>query len=299
MDVIALLEAKGIDYIDKGADEIAIVCPNAFNHHGGTDDNPSCNINVKKLVMHCLACGFKMAETGMTRWLMGDDLDEFQMGALKVKAALKRAQVEVDNDFCIDTEEFTMMPPSRPWTEDYRGISATTYEKLGARHCTVGRYADRIFFPIWQKGKLLGIDARALKGQTPKYLRPSGAQAKQWLYPYDYWAPRRPRYACIAEGIFHSIAGVEHGVPIFSIFGIHNYDPGKLLLLIEMGLDEVIFFGDADVAGVKARNTICPQLAEWLPTFYIPEDTLPEGKDAGDLTKEEMDYCLTQKVRFR
>lgn len=298
MDIVSLLEAKGIEWEDKGNGEIAIHCPNAHNHQDGVDLNPSCNINISKMVLHCFSCGYRLGEVGLLNWLTDGNLDEFTKKVLEIKGKLKRIS-SVQEELEGQAEEFDMIPPSTPWEEDYRGISAETYKLLGARHCTVGRYADRIFFPIWQKGKLLGIDARALKGQNPKYLRPSGVQAKNWCYPYDYWVPLRPRYACIAEGIFHSVNGVQHGVPIFSIFGSHNYDPSNLLLLLEMGISEVIFFGDADAAGVKARSTICPQLADWLPTWYIPEESLPAGKDAGDLTKEEMDYCLSQKRRFK
>jgi len=301
MDVIALLEAKGIDYIDAGADEIAIVCPNAHNHEGGYDENPSFRINVKKLVAHCFACGFKMAETGMTRWLMGDDLDEFQMGAMKVKGLLKRLQEHDEDTIVLDTDDrFTMVPPSVPFVEDYRGISADTYKLLDARHCTVGRYADRIFFKIWQHNRLLGIDARALKpDMKPKYLRPSGCNAKEWLFPFDTVKEGRHKSVCLGEGLFHGINGQDKGVPILAFFGANNWSEHKLLLLLELGLDEVIFFGDNDKAGIKARTDICTNISPWITTYYIPEDTLPEGKDAGDLTKEEMDYCLSQKVRWR
>lgn len=302
MDVIALLETKGIDFIDKGQDEIAITCPNAVNHQGGVDSNPSCNINIKKLKLHCLSCGFKLGEVGLSKWLMGDDLDEFQTAALSIKGKLRRMEeADAEDSFVLDTDdEFTLVPPSTPFREDYRGISTRTYELLDARKCSVGRYADRIFFKIWQHNRLLGIDARALKADMqPKYLRPKGVDAKKWLFPFDYWSEKRAKHVALGEGLFHGINGVDKEAPLLTFFGSNNWSEHKLLLLLEMGLKDVTFFGDNDKAGIKARNTICAEIAPWIETYYIPEDLLPEGKDAGDLTKEEMEYCLENKVRFR
>ena len=301
MDVIALLEARGIDYVDAGVDEIAIICPNQHNHQGGVDANPSFRINVNKLVANCFACNLKMAETGLTKWLMGDDLDDMQLQALKIHSTLRRMKDADEGDFVFDTDdEFTLVPPSTPFREEYRGISASTYELLDARKCSVGRYADRIFFKIWQHNRLLGIDARALKeGMVPKYLRNKGCNAKAWLWPQDYWRPKKPKFVCLAEGAFHAVRGVCNDIPILCFYGSNNFSFSNILDLISMNLDYVVYFGDNDVAGIKARNDICPQLVEWMPVYYVPEDLLPEGKDAGDLTKEEMEYCLENKVRFR
>ena len=302
MDVRALLESKQIEWVEKGADEISIVCPNQHNHQGGVDSNPSFNINTERLVAACFACGYKMGETGLTSWLMGDQLDELQMQALKIQSSIKRLQEENDYDLMFNQpdDEFTLVPPSTPFREDYRGISASTYELLDARKCSVGRYADRIFFKIWQHNRLLGIDARALKADMrPKYLRPKGVDAKKWLFPFDYWLEKRVKSICLGEGLFHGVNGVAKSTALLTFFGANNWSEHKLLLLLEMGLDHVTFFGDNDAAGVKARNTICAEIAPWITTYYVPEGSLPEGKDAGDLTKEEMDYCLSQKVRFQ
>lgn len=301
MEVIALLEARGIDYVDAGVDEIAIICPNQHNHQGGVDATPSFRINIKKLMGHCFSCSLAMSEVGLTKWLMGDDLDDMQLQALKIHSTLRRMRDADEGDFVLDTDdEFTLVPPSTPFREEYRGISASTYELLDARKCSVGRYADRIFFKIWQHNRLLGIDARALKADMqPKYLRPKGVDAKKWLFPFDYWLEKRVKHMALGEGLFHGINGVDKEAPLLTFFGSNNWSEHKLLLLLEMGLDDVTFFGDNDKAGIKARNTICAEIAPWIHTFFVPEDLLPEGKDAGDLTKEEMKFCLENKVRFR
>lgn len=301
MDILALLEVKEIDYADAGTNEIAIICPNAVNHQGAADNTPSFRINVKDLKAHCFSCNYSMREEGLTKWLMGEDMDEFQMGALKIKGMLKRIEESEDDSFILDAdEEFLMVPPSLPWRKEYRGISAETYELLDARHCTVGRYADRIFFKIWQHNRLLGIDARALSPTTqPKYLRPKGVDAKKWLFPFDYWKEKRVKSVALGEGLFHGINGVDKSLELLTFFGSNNWSEHKLLLLLEMGLDYVTFFPDNDKAGLKARDTICPQIAPWITTYYVPEEFIPEGKDAGDMSREELELCMENKVRWR
>jgi DNA primase len=69
-------------------------------------------------------------------------------------------------------------------------------------------------------------------------------------------------------------------------------------LLLELGLNEVIFFPDNDKAGLKARDEICPQITQWIPTYYVPEATIPEGKDVGDMSREEIEYCLENKRKW-
>lgn len=82
--------AKGVRYEAKAGDEISTICPARHMHAGGLDDRPSFNINIDKHVGNCLACGFKLNETGMYRWLMGDDVDEFILKGMAIRGALKR-----------------------------------------------------------------------------------------------------------------------------------------------------------------------------------------------------------------
>lgn len=303
MNILGLLDSKKINYIDKGDNEIAITCPNAANHQGGVDNNPSCNINIKKLKLHCLACGFKLGEVGLSKWLLGEDLDEFQTAALSIKGRLRRlGEAGEDAISCNTEEEFTMVPPSTPFRKDYRGISAQTYELLDARYCTVGRYADRVFFKIEQNGKLLGIDARSINpNERIKYLRPKGCNAKQWLYSLKHMHEYKVTRAVLVEGIFDSINIFDKlGVPIgASYFGTNNFSQENIIQLLGLNLEYVVFLPDNDKAGLDARDKICPQIAPWITTYYVPEEFIPEGKDAGDMSREELEYCLENKVRFR
>lgn len=301
MDIPALLEARGITYESKGADEIAIVCPNQGAHSDGMDALPSFQINTIKEVGHCFACGYSLNQIGMTKWLIGDELDEMQLEAMTIKAKLKRLQAATEDDYVPTGEGYLIMPPGRPYTEEYRGIMPETYETLEAIKCTVGRYQNRICFPITQHGAFLGVDARTLGDDRPKYLRPSKSNAKAWLYPFDLAKERKIKRAILCEGIFHAINYLDKmGSPeALCYFGSNNWSEHKLLLLLEMNLNEVIFWPDNDAAGIKAMNDICPALAPWLSTYFIPPEVLPEKLDLGDFSTEDIEALLTHKRRWK
>lgn len=299
MDIASLLTAQGIQWIDKGGNEFAVPCPNQAAHHGGFDADPSFFINSEKLVGHCFACGLKMGEVSLMNWLGHGTLDELQTQTIQLRSRLNKLQTPSDIP-SITEESFTLVPPSTPFREDYRGIAKSTYEALNARKCNVGRYANRMFFEIWQKGILLGIDARALASDMkPKYLRNKGADAKKWLWPQDYWKPRKPKFICLAEGCFHAVNGVDKDTPILCFYGVNNFSEENILDVLALNVDYVVYFGDNDKPGIEAREHITQLLSPWVPTYYVPEESLPEGKDAGDLTKDEMDYCLQVKKKVR
>lgn len=302
MDILALLDEKGIAYETKGADEISIICPNQSAHSDGVDSKPSFNINIVKEVGHCLACGYKIGEVGMTKWLIGGELDDFQMQVIATKSKLKRLS-KVEGDLYIPTGEgYFIMPPGDQWNSDYRGVRKETYQILEAIHCTVGRYQNRICFPITQHGNFQGVDARTLGDDVPKYLRPSKCHAHEWLFPFDLAKKSKIKQAVLCEGIFHAINYLDKtGRPeALCYFGSNNWSEHKTLLLLELGLEQVLFWADNDKAGIKAMNQICPDLSKWLDVYYIPLDVLPEdGRDLGDFTTEEIESYMAQKVRWK
>lgn len=300
MDILGLLDSQGISYEHKGQGEVAISCPNAFAHSGGIDKTPSFFINVEKMVAHCWVCGYKMGEVGLTKWLMGEDLDEFQIKAISIKSKLKQLKSTEDELYEVDKVFFE--PPGVPFNRDYRGISAETYRKLGAIECTRGRYEGRICFPIVQESKTLGYDCRTLSDQVPKYLRPKGCDAKRWLYPYDRANEAKVKRVILCEGIFHSINTYDKlGIPeALCYFGAKNFDPVfNIQLLLGLDVDSVIVFPDNDEPGWNAAIEIYKQIEPWLPVRIANVEKLEEGKDLGDLTRDEILDVLKDLRRLR
>jgi DNA primase len=303
MDILAILDSKGIHYEHKGGAEFAIICPAQGNHSDGVDALPSFNINIEKMKGHCFACGFSMNPERLQMWLLGDSLDETQIQILNLRGKLRRMdEHDLALDFEHEDDRLTLMPPGKPWDREYRGVSVETYRTLGAIECQRGRYENRICFPITQHGRLLGVDARALGDEKPKYLRPKGCDAKKWLYPFDLGKSQKIRKVILCEGIYHAIGYYNQmGVAEAQCyFGTNNYSQHNTLLLLELGLEYVVFWPDNDKAGIDAMEKICPQVSEWLDCRYIPPEVLPEdGRDLADFNKEEIEFFLSKMRRWK
>jgi len=298
MDILALLEAKGMSPLHASGSEYKITCINQGAHADGFDANPSLYINVDKRAAFCQTCGFRMNEVSLVKWLVGDALDDFDIAAMTIKGTLRRIQ-EAEEPFLHEAEEFTMMPPSVPWDRDYRGISKEFYHTVGARYCTVGRYTNRIIFPIYVNGRLRGFDSRALGDEKPKYLRSKGFDSlNEGLYPFDYIVSMKPKYVILCEGIFDSLNACYHGFPALNIFGVRTWSMPKFNLVLSTGASEVIMLMDNDAAGQKASIEIAQQIKDWLPVYAADTSVLVDGKDLGDLTADEILYCVHNRRKM-
>lgn len=301
MDILELLALKGIPYTLNGTSEVKIVCPNQSSHSDGLDSNPSCSINLDKEVCFCFSCGYKMGTIGLTKWLNGESLDETQMRTLKLRSSMKRLKAENQLTLVESKEQEILFPNGEKINEDYRNISIRTYNDLGAVKVSRGRYADRICFPIYVDGVLLGVDARTLlEGVQPKYLRNYGSSCKDdWLYPWDITKSMCKDFCIIAEGIFHAVNGVDKGFPTLAYFGSNNFSVSKVMKLLDLNVREIVYFKDNDLAGEKAEKAICEMLLEWFDVSIIPSHCIPAGKDLGDMTREEIQTALDNRVRFK
>lgn len=301
MDILSLLDTNNIGYQHKGQDEVVISCPNAVHgHSGGVDSTMSnCFINTEKQTLFCFACGFKLGPVGLSKWLLGEDLDEMQVKAIGIKSKLKQMQQTEEEIFSLDKIFFE--PPGIPFYRDYRGISKETYKKLGAIECTKGWYEGRICFPIMQEGKCLGYDCRTLVSAKEKYLRPKGCDAKEWLYPLDLAREYKIKRAILCEGIFHSINYFDKiELPeALSFFGSKNFSVTNVQQLLGLGVEEVIVFPDNDTPGWDAAIKIAKQCKEWFPVRVVNVEKLEEGKDLGDLTRDEILDVMKDLRRLR
>lgn len=299
-DVLALLDAKGIDYINKNKEEVGIVCLNASSHAKGQDTKPSLNINLDGKGAHCFACGLSMSGERVLRWLIGEDLDEDEFDIMNLTGQL-RAMVELQKDARVGVaKKKVFFPNGEPWTEDFRGISKETYELLGATHVKKGRYADRICVPVYVNGNLEGVDARDLTGDAPaKYLRNKNSSCKtKWLYPYDNVKVMISEnsdndYVILSEGLFHSLNCVDKGFPGVCYFGVNNMSRQKIMMLLNLNVNKVIFWPDNDKAGIKAAQIICSMIAQWMDVEIADIEYVPDGDDLGDIPAALIEYGVS------
>lgn len=301
MEILEILESKGIEYEHKGGDEYAVTCPHEHLHSDGVDARKSFNLNVAKRVAHCFSCGHSMSEAGLHRWLLGEDLDETQALGLQLRGILSRLS-KTEEVPVVEKEHEVFFPSGEPWNEDgYRGISLETYRRVGAIRCQRGRYAGRIVFPVYLNGELIGVDARALGDEQPKWLRNRGQLVKsRWLGGHDLIKAMKPDLILMGEGHFHCINGLDKGYAATCVFGIHNWSASKIMLLLSLGATEVCFFPDCDKAGFQAAQKICASLVPWFKVTCADASVYHgTGKDMGDLTQEEMDAAVAGRGKIQ
>ena len=297
MEILDLLESRGIDYEAKGGMEISITCPHQHLHAGGIDGRPSFQINLEKQVGHCWSCGFKLNQAGMHRWLLGEELDEMQSLGLGLRGILSRMN-KTESVPVVEEDQSVFFPSGEVWDEDgYRGISLETYRRVGAIRCSRGRFQGRIVFPVYLHGELIGVDARALGDEQPKWLRNKNSQAKtKWLANFDIIKVMKPRMILLGEGHFHAVNGLDKGYAASCLFGVHNWSASKIMLLLSLGAEEICFFPDCDKAGFQAAQKICASLMPWFKVTCADASIYyGTGKDMGDLTQEEMDDAVARR----
>ena len=315
MDVLALLDQLGIEYERKNNSEFCIICPNEISHQDNRDSKPSFSINIDKVKGYCFSCGLSMNEAKLSEFLLGESLSEFDLKCLELQSTLKKIEnTTYDLSLPLPVSSNLVLPNGEPWAEDYRGISSETYKKLRAYKVSKGRYENRLCFPVQIHDRLVGVDARALSDDMqPKYLRPSGVNCKEWLYPFDLAKEYKIQRVIGCEGIFHSINYYDKmKIPEAQcIFGAHNWSEKKLIMLIELGIKEFIWFPDRDAAGEKAAQEICSQVAPWIKTSVACTDHLKVDakaslkkqrivyQDLGDLSKDEIEYSLENRREFK
>ena len=293
MDILDLLESRGIDYEAKGGMEISITCPHQHLHSGGIDGRPSFQINLEKQVGHCWSCGFKLNQAGMHRWLLGEELDEMQELGLGLRGILSRMS-KTESVPVVEEEHEIFFPTGSPWDEDYRGIPAAFYQEIGAVKVTRGRYQNRLAVPIYVDGKLVGVDARALGDEQPKYLRNKGSTCRHnWLFPIDLVKKQKPKMVLLGEGLFHAIKPNSMGFPALAFFGVNNFSQNKIMMLLSTGAEEVCYVADADKAGCQAAQKICAALTPWFKVTLADLSVYYEsGDDLGDLDRERLELAL-------
>lgn len=134
----------------------------------------------------------------------------------------------------------------------------------------------------------------------------SNSRDKYIVYPAGKALPLFPTYKrtkrlVLVEGIFDVLNMLDKGcdLPIAAIFGtktfINNIE-NKLHYYLVNGLESVVVLLDND----KAGNTTAEQIVQGLERLGIravaANGLLPEGRDPGDLDKDEVTLLSKQLV---
>jgi len=267
-----VLTDNGI-YMKGTGVEVKIKCLNPEH----SDSHPSMGVNTNSGVFHCLSCGYK-----------GNIFSYF---GLTPPANLRRKCEVMD---LLDEKLRSLEPIEIPesatmWSEEFRGIKPEIFQRFEV--FLHSDYESRLVVPIKNHKKdIVAFLTREMYSANTrdKYLiYPAGTSLP--IYPLH----RRVKTLVLVEGIFDVFNLLDKGltIPVSAIFGtktfIHKVEE-KLQYYLVNGLDNLIILLDND----KAGNSTAEQIQQatnrlGLPTV-IANGLLPEGKDPGDLDKEEV-----------
>lgn len=282
MNVLDLLESKGIQYIPKGADYV-VKCLNPDHD----DSSPSMRIDQVTGIFNCFSCEFK----GNVFTHFGEKPNALQMK----REFLKR---KIHN---VMSQSIGLPMPKGyvPYQGNWRGISPATYKKFEAFTCEAPNddgsrnvFTSRIVFPIRDGvGDISVFVGRHTGDGTPKYLnQPAGAKLP--LYPQV--TPLKSTIMLV-EGIYDMLNLQDKGMTnVMCCFGVKNVTEDKLSILQMKGVDRIDIFLDNDEAGQKGAAHI----TELCDNLGLQHRTIRFGSkeiDPGALTEKQI-QSLKQKL---
>jgi len=286
-DLIDILEQKGLKYAKtNNPSELLIQCTSGLH----SDNNPSLTYNIEKNVFHCFSCGFNggvltfLQSIGITEKLYIESKQEYKVLKLKrkIQTLRNRDNLKLPNS----ASKFTL--------SGFNGISKNTLNEFGCFTTTELGLEGYVCIPVYQFNRLKFIDGRKrLDDDTiPKYTRkPSSIVTNDILFPID--KINKGNSVILVEGMYDMLNLWQNGIRnCLCIFGAQNFSEKKVKVLDSIGITKVSVMMDGDEAGRLATTKISSILEK--NDFLVNKIFLPEDKDPGNLTADEIIYFTKQ-----
>ena len=267
MVVEELLKSRDLQFKPSGKD-LVIRCLNPEHE----DRNPSLRIDRTTGIFNCLSCGY----SGNLFSHFGEKVNFLDMRRTKLKDSINRKLAQ--------SSGLTMPANAVPFNQDWRGISAATFQKFGAFQHNNPEFIGRVVIPIRSiTEKIVSFCGRHQGQNDPKYLfHPSGASLP--LFPMV--KPIQGRIILV-EGIMDMMNLHDKGLTnAVCAFGVNKVNEEKINILKIQGVSAIDIFFDNDDAGQIAAE----KLKELLERHELPSRniTMSGVKDPGELTASKV-----------
>jgi len=309
-ELLALLSA----YLDLQPtyrkDELKTLCP----FHAETQ--PSCYINIEKMIYHCFGCGKAGTVTSMLRDL-GVQLDSERTETVSVfevlsaandffrqqlKARLRNPQdpvfaflLRTDRLQFVEPFELGYAPPERDAL--LNALSRFPPELLKQS----GLFSDslypllqnRITIPLRdERGRIVAFAGRAVSDeQKPKFIntRSTALFQKRAFLAFAYEAAQKlPKHKLlyVVEGYFDAMHFLINDIPAVCVMST-NLTLAQTTILKKLHAQHRKFFKDAEIvllfdsdpAGIEATATNIAMLTTLVPPSILRVQILPQGRD--------------------
>lgn len=273
-NVPELLDRKEIYYEEKGEDYL-VKCINPDHD----DSHPSLRIHQQTGRFHCFSCGIK-----------GDIFRFFGEYQSRTYDLLYEVETSIQQ-MMVETRGLEIPASAVPFSQEFRGISAETFDKFFAFSHNDPEFINRVVFPIKDlTGKIHGFIGRYTHSKaSPKYrVVPHGVKLP--IYPIP-----QSDSVVFVEGLFDCINLHDKGLEeACALFGTHNLSynniESKLAPLQASGVVRVFMLLDRDRAGTDAGIKIKKMIESKTDMkVYDISEFLDKGQDPGDLDQSEVD----------
>ena len=286
------LEANEIKFSDK---ETKLLCQCLSPTH--EDNNMSAFIKIDEgdEYFHCSSCKLSMNSVQLHN-LISLGFDPNISWKAQIDRILKQAEPKLEKE----SAQIFLPIKEAMFYKPYRGISAETFEKIGAYHTfKEAYYGKRIIIPIYNyKNELRSFEAISTNAKIqPKVLRPKSIDTTN-LFGFEHLLGES-NTIFITEGLFSALSFWELGYQSIFNFGLGNIKD-KIKTLHLKGIKNIILTGDADSAG-KQFNKECYHLLKHnfnVTFFQFPYGSL-EKCDTNDLLKSEREIlqeCIDKSL---
>lgn len=311
----ALLAEFGVTAVNanhKG--ELIHSCCLPFGSHKNGDRSPSASLNYRKLTYNCLGCGAHGGFLWFIATCRGEDggqarewlEKEAGLGQTVMELAtllqMLDAMYEPTRDERAPIPRFDASLLNR-WTWEMHhpyltdglpecGIKGRGIPEETLTHFRVGyapeyfmgpdavpKHTERLIFPQFWKGELVGWQARRIDPRDePKYKNSGDFPKDRTIYNYDNGNRRR---AIVVESPASVLRHFHHQPTLQATFGAKVTD--EQVALLHRYTDVVLWF-DNDDAGWKATHRTAELLAPYNTVWVVDS---PYAADAADIDSEE------------
>lgn len=295
-----------LDLLTEFGAEVVSISPDGEMLHscclpfGHTDSNPSASLNYKTLLYNCYVCGGGsiLWLIGMCRDITGEEARSWVIKRTGLEEGRSKEQLLtlLDNIFKQVSESPPPMPHMgdevlKPWMlihpylTEIRHVPEQTVIDFKVGY---DPDKDRIIFPHYWKGRLVGWQSRRLVDDgTPKYLNTPDFPKDRTIYNYS-----ERSQAVVVESVMSVLRHVHHCPVMEATFGAEIPD-AQIRLLGQH--DRVILWMDNDKAGWNATERLIEHLTKSTDVWVVPS---PWAADPGDMDDDTFGTLLAEAVPY-
>ena len=290
--LVEYLEANEIKFSDK---ETKLLCQCLSPTHEDNNMSAFIKLDEGNEYFHCSSCKLSMNSVQLHN-LISLGFDPNMSWKAQIDRILKQAEPKLEKE----SAQIFLPIKEAMFDKPYRGISAETFDKIGAYHTFKDSYyGRRIIIPIYNyNNELRSFEAISTSSKIqPKALRPKNVLTVD-LFGFEHLLGESDTLF-LCEGTFSALSFWELGYQSIFNMGIASIKD-KIKTLHLKGIKNIILASDNDEAG-KQFSTECYHLLKHnfnVTFFQFPYNFENKG-DTNDLLKKDREIlqeCIDKSL---